>query len=76
MLSLPSSAVSFCDFVHLYSDARAVYSCGVAESQVPTIVDCACRELRRWREAELTHGRVAMLAALGYIVQVTLQHCF
>ena len=25
-------------------------------------------EVRRWREAELTHGRVAMLAALGWIV--------
>lgn len=26
------------------------------------------RELRRWREAEITHGRVSMLAALGFIV--------
>jgi len=25
-------------------------------------------DVRRWREAELTHGRVAMLAALGFIV--------
>jgi light-harvesting complex I chlorophyll a/b binding protein 1 len=25
-------------------------------------------EVRRWREAELTHGRVAMLAALGFVV--------
>jgi len=33
---------------------------------------CFCRELRRWREAELTHGRVAMLAAVGFIVQVRL----
>lgn len=31
-----------------------------------------CRELKRWREAEVTHGRVAMLAALGFIVQVFL----
>jgi hypothetical protein len=26
------------------------------------------RELRRWRESEIVHGRVAMLAALGFIV--------
>eukprot|EP00192_Tetraselmis_astigmatica_P018257 CAMPEP_0117673520 /NCGR_PEP_ID=MMETSP0804-20121206/14518_1 /TAXON_ID=1074897 /ORGANISM="Tetraselmis astigmatica, Strain CCMP880" /LENGTH=228 /DNA_ID=CAMNT_0005482267 /DNA_START=204 /DNA_END=890 /DNA_ORIENTATION=- len=25
-------------------------------------------EIKRWREAELTHGRVSMLAALGFIV--------
>jgi len=25
-------------------------------------------EVKRWREAELTHGRVAMLAALGFVV--------
>ena len=24
------------------------------------------RELRRWRESEITHGRVAMLASLGF----------
>ena len=27
------------------------------------------RDVRRWRESELTHGRVAMLAALGIITQ-------
>ena len=26
------------------------------------------QEVRRWRESEITHGRVAMLAALGFIV--------
>merc|ERR1711903_413170 len=26
------------------------------------------KDVRRWREAELTHGRVAMLAALGFVV--------
>lgn len=26
------------------------------------------REVRRWREAEIVHGRVAMLASLGFIV--------
>ena len=26
-------------------------------------------EVKRWREAELTHGRVAMLAALGFVTQ-------
>jgi len=26
------------------------------------------RQLRRWREAELTHGRVAMLAAVGFVI--------
>jgi len=26
-------------------------------------------EVRRWREAEITHGRVAMLASLGFIAQ-------
>lgn len=29
----------------------------------------AIRDVRRWRESELTHGRVSMLAALGIIVQ-------
>lgn len=27
------------------------------------------QELRRWRESELTHGRVAMLASLGFLTQ-------
>lgn len=31
------------------------------------------RELRRWRESELVHGRVAMLASLGFIVQEQLE---
>ena len=26
------------------------------------------QEVRRWRESEITHGRVAMLASLGFIV--------
>ena len=26
------------------------------------------KDVRRWRESEITHGRVAMLAALGFIV--------
>jgi len=26
------------------------------------------KDVRRWREAELTHGRVSMLAALGFVV--------
>lgn len=26
------------------------------------------RDMRRWRESEIVHGRVAMLAALGFIV--------
>jgi len=26
------------------------------------------KDVRRWREAELTHGRVSMLAALGFII--------
>lgn len=30
--------------------------------------DVKIQDLRRWRESELTHGRVAMLAALGFIV--------
>lgn len=76
---MPSSAVCFCDFVRSYSGrANSVFPwrCGVAKSQILTIVDGVCRELRRWREAEVTHGRVAMLAALGFIVQVSLQHSF
>lgn len=31
------------------------------------------RELKRWRESEIVHGRVAMLASLGFIVQEQLQ---
>lgn len=30
-------------------------------------------EVKRWRESELTHGRVAMLAALGFVVQEQIQ---
>ncbi|KAF6263948.1 chloroplast LI818 protein [Scenedesmus sp. NREL 46B-D3] len=30
-------------------------------------------EIRRWRESEIVHGRVAMLAALGFIVQEQLE---
>ena len=26
-------------------------------------------DVKRWRESEITHGRVAMLAALGFITQ-------
>merc|ERR1711903_320994 len=29
------------------------------------------KDVRRWREAELTHGRVAMLAALGFDGNIT-----
>jgi len=31
------------------------------------------RELNRWRESEIVHGRVAMLASLGFVVQEQLQ---
>ena len=31
--------------------------------------DVSASELKRYREAELTHGRVAMLASLGFLVQ-------
>ena len=31
------------------------------------------KDVRRWRESELTHGRVAMLAALGFVVQEQLE---
>merc|ERR1712176_1735498 len=30
--------------------------------------DLSVQEIRRYREAEVTHGRVAMLATLGYLV--------
>ncbi|MEW5306688.1 MAG: hypothetical protein WDW36_009137 [Sanguina aurantia] len=31
------------------------------------------KEIRRWRESEITHGRVAMLASVGFIVGEQLQ---
>lgn len=37
---------------------------------VPT---ASIKDVRRWREAEITHGRVAMLASLGFIVQEQLE---
>ena len=33
-------------------------------------------EVFRWREAELTHGRVAMLASLGFLVQESFHPLF
>merc|ERR1719231_2216019 len=33
------------------------------------IEDCAKEEILRFREAEIMHGRVAMMATLGFIVQ-------
>lgn len=42
----------------------------IARAQVST---GPVRELNRWRESELTHGRVSMLAALGFIVQEQLE---
>jgi hypothetical protein len=33
-------------------------------------------EMMRWREAELTHGRVSMLAALGFLVQESFHPLF
>jgi len=32
------------------------------------------QEVKRWREAEITHGRVAMLAALGFLVGEQLEN--
>ena len=29
--------------------------------------------MKRWREAELTHGRVCMLAAVGFVVGENLE---
>ena len=34
------------------------------------------QELKKWREAELKHGRVAMLAALGFVVGETFNPLF
>jgi len=34
-------------------------------------------ELRRWRESEITHGRVAMLGSLGFLTQEIIEvHIF
>merc|ERR1711939_249651 len=33
------------------------------------LADVSKAEVYRWREAELTHGRVGMLAAAGFLVQ-------
>merc|ERR1719421_2387550 len=30
--------------------------------------DCSLQEMKRYREAEVTHGRVAMLAVVGFLV--------
>jgi len=35
-----------------------------------------CSEARRYREAEVIHGRVAMMAALGYVVQESFHPIF
>lgn len=39
---------------------------GFSTTQNPTL---SVQEAKRWRESELAHGRVSMLAALGWIVQ-------
>ncbi|KAG2445529.1 hypothetical protein HXX76_000144 [Chlamydomonas incerta] len=37
------------------------------------LATASVKDVRRWRESEVTHGRVAMLAALGFIVGEQLQ---
>ncbi|KAG2445489.1 hypothetical protein HXX76_000105 [Chlamydomonas incerta] len=37
------------------------------------LATASIKDVRRWRESEITHGRVAMLAALGFIVGEQLQ---
>ncbi|KAG2431933.1 hypothetical protein HYH02_013152 [Chlamydomonas schloesseri] len=37
------------------------------------LATASVKDVRRWRESEITHGRVAMLAALGFIVGEQLQ---
>ncbi|CAL5223979.1 g6590 [Coccomyxa viridis] len=52
-------------FPNIFDPANLLGTTGASNTKI--------RELRRWREAELTHGRVAMLAALGFIVQEQLE---
>ncbi len=71
-----------CMCVRVFADAKSLP--GISQP-FPNIFDPAAllaraassrqpiRELRRWREAEITHGRVAMLASLGFIVQEQLE---
>ena len=37
------------------------------------LATASIKDVRRWRESEITHGRVAMLAALGFVVGEQLQ---
>ena len=44
------------------------------QPQPPDLLgNASIRDVRRWRESELVHGRVAMLAALGFIVGENLE---
>jgi len=52
-------------FPNIFDPANLLGDTGASNTKI--------RELRRWREAELTHGRVAMLAAVGFIVQEQLE---
>ena len=35
--------------------------------------NASVRDVRRWRESELVHGRVAMLAAAGFVIGENLE---
>lgn len=49
------------------SDRLSVHT--IRSDPMNLIEDCAKEEILRFREAELMHGRVAMMALLGFMVQ-------
>ena len=48
-------------FPNIFDPLNFLSSAGSSNSPI--------RDVRRWRESELTHGRVCMLAAVGFVVQ-------
>ncbi|KAJ9531881.1 hypothetical protein QJQ45_022010 [Haematococcus lacustris] len=56
--------------LHSYNDSVGPAYCPCSDVFDPAGLSntASIQDIRRWRESEITHGRVAMLAAVGFIV--------
>ncbi len=58
------------EYCHCMRGYSVAFFADVGFTDSPTF---SVSEAKRFRESELTHGRVAMLAALGWLVRCVLQ---